>query len=412
MAGQIEGSRAVAKAVASCRPDLICGCQGTVPGSIMAALAGQTRRGALARYGIVDTDSEAAAIAAALRAAGSGARAYTAAASQGLLQASEAVFNAAGLGLPVVMTAVTQPDATGASSWDDHSDAMSQRDSGWVQLYAETIQEAADLHIQAFRIAEALSVPVMVCVNGSLLTGATGPAGIADQDRVDAFLPRRVPGAAGPVPLGRASDPEAFTEVRYLTHARQLRALGLIPGVAAEFREVFGRESGGLVRPYRLDGARTIVVALSSALGTIKEAVDGLRAHGMRIGALGITSYRPFPLLAVRQHLAGARQLVVVERALAPGIGGVLASDIQSALRQVPVPVSTVIAGLGGRQVSVASLREALADADEGALEPVTFLGLNTALVERELHRGQPVRHPVPAARNFPAPPRLTMAGI
>ena len=229
MAGQIEGSRAVAKAVASCRPDLICGCQGTVPGSIMAALAGQTRRGALARYGIVDTDSEAAAIAAALRAAGSGARAYTAAASQGLLQASEAVFNAAGLGLPVVMTAVTQPDATGASSWDDHSDAMSQRDSGWVQLYAETIQEAADLHIQAFRIAEALSVPVMVCVNGSLLTGATGPAGIADQDRVDAFLPRRVPGAAGPVPLGRASDPEAFTEVRYLTHARQLRALGLIP---------------------------------------------------------------------------------------------------------------------------------------------------------------------------------------
>jgi hypothetical protein len=210
------------------------------------------------------------------------------------------------------MTAVNQPAATPVSTWHDHSDAMSQRDSGWVQLHAQTCQEAADLHIQAFRIAEELSVPVMVCVDGALLAEATAPAGTASQEQVDAFVPpRRAPHAAGPVSPGVADSPGAFTEVRYLTHARQLRALGLIPGVADEFRLAFGRESGGLVPPYRMEGARTIVVGLGSALGAIKEAADGLRSRGVRIGVLGITSYRPFPLRAVRQHLAGARHLVV-----------------------------------------------------------------------------------------------------
>jgi pyruvate ferredoxin oxidoreductase alpha subunit len=250
-------------------------------------------------------------------------------------------------------------------------------------------------------------------VDGAMLDGVAAAACSTPQDRVDAFLPwRRAAPAAGPAPLGVADGPETFTEVRYLTHARQLRALGLIPGVADEFRSVFGRESGGLVQPYRIEGARTIVVALGPALPTIKAAVEGLRSHHAAIGVLGITSYRPFPLRAVRQYLAGARHLVVVERTLAPGIGGILASDIQSALRDAPVPVSTVIAGLGGRPVAVARLQEVLADADEGALEPVTFLGLDTALVERELHRGQPAPGPGHSAGGPTPDPRLAMAGI
>jgi pyruvate ferredoxin oxidoreductase alpha subunit len=410
---QIEGAHAVAEAVASCRPDLVSGCR-TAPGApIIGALRAKVRGGTLGRCEAVAAVSEAAAIAAALRGAGAGARTYTAVTSQSLLPSSEVVFNAAGLGLPIVMTAVNQPAATPVSTWHDHSDAMSQRDSGWVQLHAQTCQEAADLHIQAFRIAEELSVPVMVCVDGALLAEPAAPAGPAFQDQVDAFLPaRRAPLAAGPVSPGVAGSPEALTEVRYLTHARQLRALGLIPGVADEFRVAFGRGSSGLVQPYRMEGARTIVVALGSALAAIKEAVDGLRSHGVRIGILGITSYRPFPLRAVRQHLAGARHLVVIERTLAPGIGGILASDIQSALRDAPVPVSTVIAGLGGRPISVASLREALADADGGALEPVTFLGLNTTLVERELHRSHPVPGMVPGPVRRAPDPRLSLAGI
>ena len=273
----------------------------------------------------------------AIGASATGARAYTATASQGLLYMIEAVYNAAGLGLPIVMTLANRAIGAPINIWNDHSDAMAVRDSGWIQLFAETNQEAADLHVQAFRLAEELSVPVMVCMDGFILTHAVEGVDLLDQAIVDAFLPpyepRQVLDADEPVSIGAMVGPEAFEEVRYLAHLRQLDALRADSrdrrGVRGDHRDV---DSGGLLRSYRTDDAETIVVAMGSVLGTIKDAVDIRRDAGETIGVVGITSFRPFPARGGARGAIGRRQIVVVEKAFSIGFGGVLATDVAMAM--------------------------------------------------------------------------------
>jgi pyruvate ferredoxin oxidoreductase alpha subunit len=178
--------------------------------------------------------------------------------------------------------------------------------------------------------------------------------------------------------------PEAFTEVRYLAHAAQRHALDRIPVIAAEFGTAFGRRSDGLVRPYRLDGVETVVVALGSVLGTIKDAVDSLNAEGGAIGVLGITSYRPFPFARLRTALRNARRVIVIDRALAAGNDGMLAADVRLALGSMTTPIYTVIAGLGGRPITKRSLRQAFAQAENDRLLPLTFLDLDSAALDAE----------------------------
>jgi pyruvate ferredoxin oxidoreductase alpha subunit len=408
--GQIEGSRGVADAVGLCRPEVICAYPISPQTHIVEALATQVKAGDLAPCEFVNVESEFAAMSVAIGASAAGARAYTATASQGLLYMAEALYNASGLGLPIVMTVANRAIGAPINIWNDHSDAMSQRDCGWIQLYAETNQEALDLHIQAFRIAEEVSLPVMVCMDGFVLTHAHERLEIPSQQQVDRFLPpyepRQVLDLDDPVSIGAMVGPEAFTEVRYLAHARQNQALRLIPEVAAEFAAEFGRNSGGLVRHYRTQDAETIVVALGSVLGTIKDTIDELRAEGMKIGALGITSFRPFPLEAVREGLRNARRVVVLERALAVGIGGIVSANVRMAMSQLTragsqLPDYTVIAGLGGRAITKASLRDLFTRAADDALEPLTFLDLNTELVDRELSRTAASRKSGPAAENI-----------
>jgi len=398
MLKQIEGSRAVAEAVAMCRPQVICAYPITPQTHIVEALSAMVKKEELAAE-FLNVESEFAAMSVAIGAAAAGARSYTATASQGLLYMSEAVWNAAGLGLPIVMTVANRAIGAPINIWNDHSDAMSQRDAGWLQLYAETSQEALDLHIQAFRIAEELSVPVMVCMDGFLLTHASERADIPEQAQVDAFLPRYEPrqvlDPGEPVSIGAMVGPEAFTEVRYLAYERMRQALELIPAVRAGFAAGFGRDSGGLVRPYLTEDAETVVVALGSVLGTIKDTVDELRASGRKVGLLGITSFRPFPAAAVRDALGGARRVVVVERALAPGSGGIVTADIRAA---VDLEICTVIAGLGGRAVTRKSLLSLLQTSE---LPSLTFLDLNTTLVEAEVARMSAARRSGPSAENL-----------
>ena len=391
MLKQVEGSRGVAEAVALCRPEVICAYPISPQTHIVEALSALVAAGELTPCEFVNVESEFAAMSVAIGASATGARAYTATASQGLLYMAEALYNASGLGLPVVMTVANRAIGAPINIWNDHSDTMSQRDSGWIQLYAESNQEALDLHVQAFRIAEELSVPVMVCMDGFVLTHAVEGVDVPAQDEVDAFLPpyepRQVLDPDDPVSIGAMVGPETFTEVRYLAHATQLRALDVIPDVAADFVATFGRDSGGLVRPYRCEDAETVVAALGSVLGTIKDTIDELRDEGMSIGVLGVTSFRPFPTQAVRTALAGARRVVVLERALAVGMGGIVTADVRTALSGLDVPAATVVAGLGGRPVTKKSLRTLFADAAADRLEPLTFLDLNHDLVERELRR-------------------------
>ena len=391
---QVEGSQAVARTVAACRPEVICAYPISPQTHIVEALSRLVKSGELAPCEYVTVESEFAAMSVAIGASATGARAYTATASQGLLFMAEALFNASGLGLPIVMTVANRAIGAPINIWNDHSDAMSMRDSGWLQLYAEDNQEAADLHVQAFRLAETLSVPVMVCMDGFVLTHAVERVDLPEQEPIDAFLPpyepRQVLDPANPYSIGAMVGSEAFTEVRYLAHLRQLDALGEIPRVARAFAETFGRPSGGLVRPYRLDDAETVVVALGSVLGTIKDTVDRLREEGERIGVLGITTFRPFPAEAVRKALRSATRVVVVDRALAAGMGGVVSADVRVALADEPMRVYDVVAGLGGRPVTTASLSQMLRAATADALPPLTFLDLDEDVVEA--HRSRPGR--------------------
>ena len=224
---------------------------------------------------------------------------------------------------------------------------------------------------------------------------------------IDAFLPayepRQVLDPDDPVTIGAMVGPEAFTEVRYLAHAKQMQALDLVPELAAEFATSFGRPSGGLLRRYRTEGAKTILVALGSVLGTIEDVVDELRDEGERIGALGITCFRPFPIDEVRDALAGADRVVVVERAFAVGIGGIVGQNVRLALSGLPPVVYDVVAGLGGRAITRRSLRGLIEDVDEGSIEPnrLHFLDLDWKLVERELQRLQETRRSGPHAENI-----------
>jgi pyruvate ferredoxin oxidoreductase alpha subunit len=189
--------------------------------------------------------------------------------------------------------------------------------------------------------------------------------------------------------------------VRYLAHAKQMQALAAIPRVAAEFKQVFGRDSGGLVHEYACEDAETVVVALGSVLGTVYDVIDEMRERGERIGALGITSFRPFPLDAVREALLGARRVVVLERALAVGIGGIVSANVHMAMERSRIEYSTVIAGLGGRAVTKTSLHRLFDDAIAGRLTPLTFLDLDEGLVAGELRRMQQTRRSGPSAENI-----------
>jgi pyruvate ferredoxin oxidoreductase alpha subunit len=337
MLRQIEGSRAVAEGVALCRPEVISAFPISPQTHIVEALSAMVKSGALAPCEYLNVESEFAAMSAAI-------------------------------GAPI-------------NIWNDHSDSMSQRDSGWLQLYAETNQEALDLHIQAFRIAEELSVPVMVCMDGFVLTHAFERVDVPGQNEVDEFLPpfepRQLLDPAAPLSIGAMVGPEAFTEVRYRAHVRQLDALAAIPAAAAEFADRFGRTSGGLVRPYRTDDAETVVIALGSVLGTLKDTVDTLREDGVSVGVVGITTFRPFPHDALRTAVGDAARVIVLERAFSLGTGGVVTADARAVLGGRRV--HTVVAGLGGRPVTEASLRGLLLRED---LDQLTFLDLNHDLVE------------------------------
>jgi pyruvate ferredoxin oxidoreductase alpha subunit len=356
---------------------------------IVEALSVAVKSGALEHCEFVNVESEFAALSVAIGASAAGARSYTATASQGLLYMIEAVYNAAGLGLPIVMTLANRAIGAPINIWNDHSDAMAVRDAGWIQLFAETNQDAADLHIYAFRLAEQLSVPVMVNMDGFILTHATERVDLPSQEQVDAFLPPYAPRTyldpADPVSIGAMVGPEAFTEVRYLASLRQHEALSSIEQIDEEFGEVFGRRPCGFFSSYRMEDAEIVAVAMGSAVGTLKDAVDDMREQGVRVGALGLRTFRPFPADAIRSALSGSRSVLVFERAHSPGFGGQLSADIAATLRSVEPTVHSVVSGLGGRPVTRRSVASAIQASAKGELGLETFLDLDESLLKREV---------------------------
>ena len=359
----LEGSQAVAESVAMCRPKVVCAYPITPQTHIVEGLARLITDGKLdAHYVLVESEFSAASVV--LGASATGARAYTATSSQGLLLMTEVMFNIAGMRLPVVMTVANRAVSAPINIWNDQQDSMSLRDCGWIQMYAEDVQEACDMHIQAFSIAEELNIPVMVCMDGYILTHAMEPVEVPEQEQVDAYLPPFAPRfyltPKDPITLGSMAGPDAYMEIRLLLHQAMQRASFAIRDEANRFEDAFGRSCGDLLGSYRTEGAELLLVSMGSLLGTMKDAVDELREEGYPVGIVKVRTVRPFPRTQLHDALAGARVVGVLEKDVSLGLEGILCSEIRSSFcgaARTP-NISSFVVGLGGRDVTVDNIKD------------------------------------------------------
>ena len=363
---------------------------------IIEALAQMVTSGELhAEYIHADSEFSAASIVAG--ASATGVRAYTASASQGLLLMTEVIYYMAGTRLPVVLTGANRQVSAPIGLQPDHQDSLSLRDAGLIQLYVESAQEAYDTHVQAFKIAEDHHVllPTMVCVDGFALTHVYEPVELLEQAAVDAFLPAYDPryhlSPDKPMIFGSHVDESNALEFHYMTQRAMLQAKTKIEDVTREFETLFGRSYGGLIDSYYTDDADVILLAMGSAVSTLREAVDELRAEGVKVGLVKIRCFRPFPTEALRQAVSRAAAVVVFDRALSMGAQGVLATEVKAALYDAPQRplVVGVLAGYGGREVTVDTARAMVQRArraiDSGLVntEP-DFVGLKPELLSAE----------------------------
>ena len=354
----IEGSMAVAEAVKRCRPQVISAYPITPQTHIVEDLAQMVADGQL-KCEFVNSESEHSAASIVLGASAAGVRTFTASSSQGILLMVEVLYNVAGLRLPVVMTCANRAVSSPLNIWNDHQDAMACRDTGWIQLYAEDNQEVADMHFQAYRIAEdhRVLLPVMVCMDGFTLTHAFEPVEIPEQEEVNRFLPDYQPvyrlDPEQPLSLGAFCEPSMYMETRYQLNRAIEQAKPVIEEVARDFEAAFGRYTGGLIEAYRMEDARDVFVGMGSMMSNVKEMVDELRTQGQRVGALRVRSFRPFPGREIAEALAHAERVAVLEKAVSLGSNGILAGEIRSALalENRALPVYGFIVGLGGRDV-------------------------------------------------------------
>lgn len=362
----LEGSRAVAEAVRLCRPNLCCAYPITPQTHIVEDLSRMVADGRL-EAGFVLAESEFGAASIVLGASAVGGRAYTATSSQGLLLMSEVIFNIAGLRLPVVMTCANRAVSAPINIWNDQQDAVSLRDAGWIQLFVEDNQEAVDTHIQAFRIAEDLMIPVMVCMDGYVLTHTLEPVDLPEQEEVDRYLPPYEPAYKldpdDPFTMGAMVGPDAYMETRYHVHMDMMEARSTIVKAADEFAGIFGRHHGGLVEAYEIRDADVVLVSMGSVLGTMREAVDELREEGIKVGILKVRCFRPFPKDAVHDAIKEAQTVGVIEKDISLGLEGTLCSEMRAAFCGEESPeISSFIMGLGGRDITVEDIKQVARD--------------------------------------------------
>jgi len=383
----MEGSRAVAEAVKVCRPHVISAYPITPQTHIVENLSQMVADGEL-KAEFINVESEFGAASVILGASATGARAYSTTTSQGLLLMAEVLFNIAGLRLPVSITCANRSVSAPINIWNDHQDAMTVRDSGWIQLYAEDCQEAADMQLQAYRIGEnpEVSLPVMVNMDGFILTHAFEPVELIDQKMADEFLPPYKPTnyltPKNPVTFGVLAEPQYYMETRYRLQQAIETAKQVIDEVASEFNRMFGRYAGGLVDKYRLEGAEIALVGMGSVVGTMREVVDHLREKGKKVGLLKIRAFRPFPKEAIYDSLQGMKKILVMEKALSLGLGGILLNEMKTVFygKKKQPQICGFIVGLGGRDIPNQSIMEAVNKVESEMIED-HFLDLREELI-------------------------------
>ena len=356
----VEGAYAVAHAAKVCKPHVICAYPITPQTHIAECLSQFKADGELTGESI-NVESEFAALSCLIGASAIGARTYSATSSQGLAMMHEALFNASGMRFPIVITVVNRAMSAPINIWNDHQDSISQRDTGWIQLYAENVQEAADMTAQAYKIAENKNVlmPAMVCMDGFILSHVFEPVVLLEQDITDDFLPPYDPeyylDPKNPMTFGALGDPSVYTEYRYLQDKAMENALEVIEKTSMEFNDMYGRYYGGLIDGYRLDDAEIVIAAMGSIIGTLKDTVDELRTEGIIAGILKIRSFRPFPKKEVRRIAKGAGIIVAIDKNISLGTSeGALCTEIKACLHSagIDTPVFGSMLGHGGRDVS------------------------------------------------------------
>jgi pyruvate/2-oxoacid:ferredoxin oxidoreductase alpha subunit len=393
----ITGNEAAATAAKLARVQVIAAYPITPQSPVVEQLSAWVESGELPAE-FVPVESEHSAMSVCIGASTVGARAFTATSANGLAYMTEQVWWAAGARLPIVMCVANRAMAAPWNVLNDQQDSMSVRDAGWVQLYCRDNQEILDTTVQAFRIAEQLHVPVMVCYDGFLLSHTVMPVDVPDIGAVDEFLPTLAPLTIvdpddprniGPVTL---ADPRAdeegelrggYMEFRALHQRALLDALDAVPRADAEWAERTGRSWGGLTWEHLLDDAEVVLVAAGSIGVQLTLVAEQLREEGVKAGVLGVRCYRPFPVDALREKLAGHKLALVFDKAMSYGYEGPICGDLKAAVsgRSEEPPVFGVVCGLGGRDVTpemlADSTRRAIADLADGIADrPTEWLGL------------------------------------
>jgi pyruvate ferredoxin oxidoreductase alpha subunit len=359
-----EVSLAVAEAVKMARVDVIPAYPITPQTHIVEELSHHVASGCLDAE-FIPVESEHSALSAAIGSAAVGARVYTATSAQGLALMHEILFIASGMRMPMVMTVANRALSAPISIWNDHSDIMAERDIGWVQLFVENGQEAFDLTLAAFKIAEdhRVQLPVAVNMDGFILTHMVEPIILPEQEAVDAFLPPFEPlmtlDPAKPVSMGPVGVPEVYLEARKQCEQALLGSKKVIEEVLDEWASRFERKYS-LIERNGPENAETLFVTMGSLGETTMTAVDGLNDSGHSVGQVRIRLWRPFPEEEFLQAIQGAKRLIVIDRALSPGsVCGPVAAEIRSLLYGRPAPeMVNIIAGLGGRDVTVKHFKD------------------------------------------------------
>jgi len=356
----MEIALAAAEAAALCRPEVIAAYPITPNTHVPEHLSEIVAEGRLDAE-FITVESEHSAMSACAGASGAGARAFTATSSQGLLYMAEILAIVSAMRLPVVMVIGNRALSGPLNIWNDHSDIMSQRDIGWISIFAANGQETVDMTIQAFKIAEHPDVmlPINVNLDGFQLTHVVEPMFMPDQEEVDRFLPPFKPLAAlrpeTPVTLGALALPEIYAEACKSREVNLINSKKVILEVWKEWEQQFGRKYEP-IEAYKTEGADILMLTMGSMGETAEMAIDELREEGVKAGLLKLKLWRPFPFEELKQAVKGARVLIVTDRCLSyGGPGGPVSLEVRSALyaeAERPAIVNYII-GLGGRDVMV-----------------------------------------------------------
>ena len=309
---------------------------------------------------MIDVESEHSALSACVGAQAAGSRTFTATASQGLALMHEVLFVASGLRLPIVMAVANRTLSAPINIWNDHQDSVSARDSGWMQFYVESAQEALDTVIMAYKIAENQNVllPAMVCLDGFTLSHVYEPVDIPEQNKVTRFISRYKPlyklDPKKPMTFGPIGFPNSFMHFKEQQHDAMLKALDIIKKTNNDFKKLFGRSYGnGLIEEYNMKDAEYAVVCMGTIVGTARTVVDDLRKQGKKVGLIKLKTFRPFPEDDLIRAVKKLKGLAVIEKDISLGQQGAVFTDIRSTMYKVSDSlVHGFVVGLGGRDVT------------------------------------------------------------